>query len=203
MRYAFLDFNENETYVDAGAFTGDSIALFISAVRGKFDHIYSIEPDYDNNTEISKMIERIQPHYLEPLCGKITLIEKGVWSKNDILSFSKVSQHDLGGHLIEGGLNTKLANSTQTKVPVTSIDFCTAQDATFIKYEVEGSELEGLKGAQRTIEKNKPKLAVAVYHKPEDLLVIPRYVRGLNMGYKIGFRQHDCFKPDATYIYCF
>lgn len=200
---AYLALTESEIFVDAGAYTGDTIEGFLVAVRGKFKHIYSFEPDPLNYQEILKRIDRIQPDYIASLRNKISIINKGVWSEDAQLYFSTATEHDLGGHFVESGLGTNLENAKSNKVLVTSIDSSTNQDATFIKYEIEGSELEGLKGAEKTIEKNKPKLAVAVYHKPEDLLVIPRYVRKLDLGYKIGFRQHDPYKPDATYIYCY
>jgi FkbM family methyltransferase len=199
----FLKFNNDEVYIDAGAYMGDSIEAFLAAVKGRFKHIYSFEPDLANNEAISNRIKKLQEYYIDNLSNKVTIIRKGLWSMDDELVFSSVGEHDLGGHLVKGGLDTFIENAKKTVVQVTSIDSSTEQDATFIKYEVEGAELEALKGAEKTISKNKPKLAVAVYHKPEDLLIIPNYIKNLNMKYKIGFRQHDIHKPDATYIYCY
>ena len=39
----------------------------------------------------------------------------------------------------------------------------------FIKLDVEGAELDVLKGAAQSIRKWKPKLAISAYHKHEDL----------------------------------
>lgn len=49
------------------------------------------------------------------------------------------------------------------------------EKVTFIKMDIEGAELETLKGASRLIAEQKPKLAVCVYHKPEDIFTIPEF----------------------------
>jgi FkbM family methyltransferase len=200
---SYLNLSDNEVYIDAGAFTGDSLECFLFAVKGKFKHIYTFEPDSKNNIEINKRIAILQQFYLKPLSKSISIIESGIWSKEAVLEFSTSRDHDLGGHVIEAGMIKYGDGSQLTQINVTSIDVSTDQDATFIKYEVEGSELEGLIGAQNTIVKNKPKLAVALYHKPEDILILPKHIENLDMNYKIGFRQHDPYKPDATYCYCY
>ncbi|MEO7496063.1 MAG: FkbM family methyltransferase [Massilia sp.] len=212
----FIALGEQEVYVDAGAFDGDSLTAFLFAVKGKYRHIYTFEPGPESNRQIRARLAGLESEYGKPLGKSITLIEKGVWSSTTTLKFSPNFTYEdantrsspLGGHLLESGLRSAIDQSSIDdsqlhEVPVTTIDEATNQDATFIKYEVEGSELQGLMGARRTIERNRPRLAVAVYHKPEDLLVLPRYVRDMGMDYKIGFRQHDRGTPDATYIYCY
>lgn len=212
----FLPLNQQEVFVDAGAFDGDSLKEFLIAVRGEFRHIYTFEPGQENNRQIRSRLAGLETEYGKPLGQSITLIEKGVWSSTTELKFSPNFTYEdatarsspLGGHILDSGLRkavdpTRIDDSQLVVVPVTTIDEATNQDATFIKYEVEGSELQGLMGARRTIEKNRPRMAVAVYHKPEDFLVLPQYVRDMGMDYKMGFRQHDRFMPDATYIYCY
>jgi hypothetical protein len=58
--------------------------------------------------------------------------------------------------------------------------------------DIEGAELDTLKGAEQLIKKYKPKLAVCVYHKFEDLYVIPQYLHSIVPAYKFVLRQHDC-----------
>lgn len=54
----------------------------------------------------------------------------------------------------------------------------------FIKLDIEGAELAALQGAEDTIRRHRPRLAVSLYHKPEDWIEIPRFLRGLDPAYK-------------------
>ena len=61
----------------------------------------------------------------------------------------------------------------------------------FIKMDVEGAELRALEGSKEIIKKNRPNLAVCVYHKPEDYFEIPLWIKQVYPGYKLYFRQYE------------
>jgi hypothetical protein len=61
----------------------------------------------------------------------------------------------------------------------------------FIKMDIEGSEMEALKGAASTIKNRKPCLAISVYHKPEGIVTIPAFLQNLVPEYKF-YLRHDC-----------
>jgi FkbM family methyltransferase len=48
--------------------------------------------------------------------------------------------------------------------------------------------------------KSKPKLAISVYHKPEDLITIPEYIISLNKNYKL-FLRHYGYNSWETILY--
>lgn len=60
-----------------------------------------------------------------------------------------------------------------------------------IKMDIEGSEMNALKGAEISITKYHPILAVCVYHKKEDLITIPQYIKSLYAGYKLYLRAYS------------
>ena len=56
--------------------------------------------------------------------------------------------------------------------------------------DIEGAELEALRGAKETIRKDRPRMAICIYHKPEDLYEIPGYLLSLVPEYRFKVRQY-------------
>mgnify|MGYP002517000463 FL=1 len=71
---------------------------------------------------------------------------------------------------------------------------------TFIKMDIEGAEMEALEGAKRTIKKNRPKLAISIYHKEDDLWEIPYYVLSRYPWSKI-YMRHYSLTTNETVLY--
>lgn len=74
---------------------------------------------------------------------------------------------------------------------------------TLVNMDIEGAELMVLEGAGGKIRTDRPVLAVAAYHKPEDLLRIPGLVSGISEDYHFYFRKYRGWAPDVIneYIY--
>jgi FkbM family methyltransferase len=70
---------------------------------------------------------------------------------------------------------------------------------TYIKLDVEGAEMEALKGMKETIVNYKPRLAICIYHKPADLWELPLYIHSLNPDYKLYIRQHHPVHETVLY----
>jgi hypothetical protein len=71
-------------------------------------------------------------------------------------------------------------------------------DATFIKMDIEGSEMDALYGAKETIIRNKPKLAICIYHKPEHLYQIPLLIHEWVPEYKLYIRHHSHYDSETV-----
>jgi hypothetical protein len=67
--------------------------------------------------------------------------------------------------------------------------------------DIEGSELEAIKGSAELIRRDKPKLAISVYHKPYDYLEIPEIICSIVPEYKFYMRQYTPLSEE-TVLYC-
>lgn len=66
-----------------------------------------------------------------------------------------------------------------------------------INMDIEGAELSALKSALHTIQRNRPVLSICVYHKVEDLIVIPTWIRSVVDDYVFALRKY----PSSWYTY--
>jgi hypothetical protein len=67
--------------------------------------------------------------------------------------------------------------------------------------DVEGAEMETLQSMKELIKNNLPKMAISVYHKPNDMVDIPVYIRSLTDGYNLYLRHHSNWRWE-TVLYC-
>ncbi len=168
-------FNDNEIFVDAGAYTGDTILKFIEKVNDRYNRIYALEPDIKSYNKLYNLVKLKSYHNVE-------IYNKGVWKDSGSIYFNIDN---------EIGARSSIAETGSETIDVVSIDNIVADNiATFIKADVEGAELAALQGAERTIVKSKPKLAISMYHKPEDLITIPQYLTHIRPDYEIYLRHH-------------
>ena len=58
-----------------------------------------------------------------------------------------------------------------------------------------------LRGAQATIRRDRPKIAICVYHHPADIPDIAKYLRGLVPDYQFALRHHSP-RLMETVLYC-
>ena len=127
--------------------------------------------------------------------NKISLINLGVSDKNEVLEFNDNS--DL--------LCNRVSNIKQNTINIEtcSVDnFLNGKEINFLISDIEGYEINMLKGAINTIKNYKPKMAISVYHKPDDLIIIPRFIKDLVPEYKFALRHHN-ITFDDTVLYCY
>ena len=69
----------------------------------------------------------------------------------------------------------------------------------FIKLDVEGGELDVLRGATTTIARHKPILALSAYHKWDDFWTLMNFVKSIRSDYEFAMRQFVISKEDGAY----
>jgi FkbM family methyltransferase len=174
----------NESFIDAGAFTGDTLEKFIQENLGTFESIYAFEPGDRQFGALKSRVSRLISEWAISY-NKIHLIKKGLGHNRSSALFDEKSEDAMSHSATLGG------GSEGGKIEIVSIDDELADvNISFIKSDIEGMDLPMLKGAEKTIIKNRPKLAISCYHYPTDLVEMVKFINGLKLNYKFKLRHH-------------
>jgi FkbM family methyltransferase len=166
--------------IDCGACDGDTIQHFLNAGYS-IDSVVAFEPDENNFNKLCNLHRNVEATFIP--CGVS----------------DRVCQLKFDANL---GVSSRLNDSGSTLIQCISIDQAIPNFApNLIKMDIEGAELSALKGAEATIRKHKPNLAISIYHKPEDIFELPLWVHSLNVGYKMYLRGHGPNAIDSV-LYC-
>ncbi len=172
---------EKEVFIDAGFYNGDSSVDFVKWCEGGYDHIYAFEP-YKEWAEYG--IKRMKKVGI----SNFTMINAAACEFDGKVGFQKM--HGAESHVTKDGTNM---------VDALSIDsMLKGQRATFIKMDLEGGEYNALLGARKTIEKYAPVLAISIYHKPDDFLVLALLILEINPNYKFYIRHYSSFSSETV-----
>ena len=176
-----VKFSDEEVFVDCGGYTGDTIEAFLKAVDNKFKHIYSFEPDERNFKILTKYVEGLEQK------DKIKAIKAGVYYKSSVFYLQ-------GEEMAIACTN----EATDRKVEVCAIDDVVKFAPTYIKMDIETFETYALLGAMESIIKYKPKLAISIYHKFDDLWNIPLLLKQWVSEYDLYIRHYECYQAETV-----
>ncbi len=165
--FDLLSLDNNETYVDIGAYRGDTVESFVKSVND-YRKIYAFEP---NRKTYLKLIENTKNlPKVQPICAA-------------------VSDYDGETQVFSAGRGSSILKSGQT-VPVYSLDtYFGATPISLIKMDVEGEESAALMGVKQIIAEQKPKMIIAAYHRSEDIFSLPLQVCKIRPDYKVYIRH--------------
>ena len=178
-----LNLKDGEIFVDGGCFDFGTCSDFVKHCGGSYRKIIAFEP---SPNQYSACVNNSKNY------RDISIYPYALWNKNTELNFDN---HD--------GSNASVSCDSSDSISVKAVmldDILNSEKATFIKLDVEGAELNALMGAEQTIRNYHPKLAICVYHKPEDIWEIPAYILSLHDDYKF-YLRHYSFNMDETVLY--
>lgn len=160
--------------IDGGAYTG-GLYQAIKKYDIKLERWYCFEADTNNFKQLLVCSERLK-------LGKTQVcVNKGLWKCADNLYFE-----------YEKGSDSKIVDyKTEVQIETVSIDtYFSDCDCNFIKMDIEGAEYFALQGAMQVIKRDRPILAISIYHSIEDFYRIPKYLMDELCGYKFYVRHH-------------
>jgi len=174
--------SNDEVFVDDGGFDGTSTIQFLRWSGDNFKRVYIWEPDQENMKKCMTNMETVITK------EKCIFVNKASWNAKGTIS------------LIENGV-LSCADKNGTKVIESSTIEHELQNSdipTFIKMDIEGAESKTLYGCRELIKNYCPKLAVSVYHRPEDILNLPKLILTFNSNYKLYLRHYSCADWDTV-----
>lgn len=175
-----LHFEENESFIDGGAYTGDTSVMFMDYCKKhnlSFNNQYLFEPDPDNFEKLKNNMSKF---------SNIKLFKKGLWSGNEVLKFCDSNTSNTPTCARIGDQSGDIEIET-----IRLDDLLFEEKITFIKMDIEGAEIEALKGASEIINRDNPKLAICVYHKRDDIYEIPLLIKKICPDYKFYLRHYS------------
>ncbi|OPX45657.1 hypothetical protein CLHUN_05940 [Ruminiclostridium hungatei] len=166
---------ENEIFVDAGAYDGDTVRYFLEKVNYRFDGVIAYELNKNNYDILCHNIAELD----DEVKSKILPYNLGLYNKTEKIKYSSnISSSNI--NLFADDIGQVVRLDEHTKKPIT-----------FIKMDIEGAEIKALEGAEEIIRVHKPKLAICVYHEPYHLWEIPFLIKKYVPDYKLFIRHHS------------
>lgn len=184
--------SDKETYLDLGAYRGDTIEEFLTQTGGKCKGIIALEPDAKNYKKLSEYVDTLE------IKDKISLHNLASWDSGKVMTFdggggrnSAIGEGKYTVHATDiDSLLETLNGSEQTIVP------------TYVKMDVEGAEHETINGMKALLSTHKPKLIVSAYHRTGDVFTLPGLIKSINPEYRIYLRHHPYVPDWETNYYC-
>lgn len=164
----FMEFSE-EIFVDAGGFDGDTSETFAKRY-----------PDY------KKII------LFEPSLKNMTA------ARNRLSEYRNIEYHSIGLSDSAGTLNfnqdagsaSAITSTAGSMISVNALDSIVTEPVTFIKMDLEGWEMKALSGSRDHIARDRPKLAIAVYHDSSDFRLVHQFIGEFCHEYKCYLRHY-------------
>ena len=165
------DYVKNKIFLDMGAFDGDSAYLLSTCNPSKIlsfeissknieKYKHNLNKKGVNNYEIFRCA-------LSNKVGSMNFDDNGTWSDT----------------VVQGGKDTVEVNTLDNFVVEHGIE-----KIGFIKADIESEEPNMLKGAIETLKRDRPVLALSIYHDPISFFEIKKFLEGLNLNYKFIIR---------------
>lgn len=172
-----------DTVIDGGGCWGDT-ALYFADRAGPEGRVRTFEFE-PNNLSVLRSNLALNP----ALADRIDIDERALWERG-------------GEHLeiISNGPASTVAAGGDLRVETAGIDALGVDRVDFIKLDIEGAELSALRGARETLLRDRPRLAISLYHRPDDWTTIPQYLAGLDRGYRFSL-GHFTIHAEETVLF--
>ncbi|SMF96418.1 methyltransferase, FkbM family [Methylomagnum ishizawai] len=163
-----------EHCLDAGAWDGTASQQFLRRTGGACQTLTAIEPDPDNARRLRGWVAGLPAE----LAARVRVLEYALGAEDGACAFAQ--GHGMASRLMAGAAGTTCVRALD------GLDL----PCTFAKLHLEGGELAALAGGLDFLRRNRPKLAVTVYHSRDGLWRIPALLMEGLGNYRFYLRLH-------------
>ncbi|MDR6383863.1 FkbM family methyltransferase [Paraburkholderia caribensis] len=167
------------SYVDAGAFDGDTAQDFVEMTNGNFRQICLVEPDASNAARASERLAKLG------LLDRVEIRQEAISSERGYMGFNAL-----------GSVGSSLDANAEHKVPTRLLSDFDLGGPLYFKLDIEGAESGALRACRDFIADRKVFLGISAYHLPDDLLDIATIIRELDTSYELYLRCHGSSGED-------
>ncbi len=170
-----VNLNEGDYVIDAGANIG-MFSIFASSKIGEKGKIFAFEPIPEAQELLRENIELNKSKNI-----KVIPFALGESKKELEFFLSPNNIEASSGYFDRGGGRTKIRQISLDRF----VEENKISKINFIKADIEGMERNFLIGAEETIKRFKPKIAICIYHRPDDPMVLERMIKEFVPEYRI------------------
>lgn len=192
----FAKISEKEIFMDCGAFVGDTIEKYIWSRDGVFNKIIAFEPDNKNIEGMKYRLDRLKKEW-NISENKIEVYPYAVSDRKNVAYIKRCE--------VNNGLGTITCadkNDLCEEVKSIRVDDFIREGNVFLKADIEGYEYRLIIGAENSIKKYQPKMAICIYHNAVDFFSIPLLIKKINPKYRLFIRHHSV-SLDETVLYAY
>lgn len=188
--------SSGDVVIKGGACYGESTVFFASQC-GSSGRVYAFEIVDENISILEENFERNPTQRSSIRICKEALSDKS----GEIVSFAKFGA---GSFAIDQWKRGDTELHDRIEATTVSIDDFVQREKLdkldFIKMDIEGSEFSALRGAKKTLQRFKPKLAICLYHKMTDFVDIPQYLHEIVPEYRF-YLKHSSVCEEETVLF--
>lgn len=172
----YINKDEIKTVISAGAHNGINSIIFSKEFKN-VEKIYAFEPIYDS-------VKNELYDYLIKVNNKIEIVKKAFWDNEEELEFVNDYTHNITSSISQ--VKSTCRPKNLIKIKATTIDNFVENNKLvpdYIKMDIENAEIQALKGAEKTLKKYRPQLAICIYHSLEQFSGIAIYLDSILKDY--------------------
>ena len=171
---------DDDVFVDGGAYDGDTLRSVLASRRPFLEYV-ALEPDAANFGELQRYVGTLPL----PVRQRVKVLQ--------IAAYSHRRRMRIDG---SGSASAVLISATGPSQPddvecVPLDEICERRRVGFLKLDIEGAEPDAILGARRVLARDRPIVAMCVYHRQNHLWQLPLLVRSLVDDYHYYLRPYN------------